>query len=83
MFTAMYNVEFARPQVAVGCECVARYSGRPTAARFFIRQQQQQCSSVSCSADALFFLGTLYLSLGVLRCVFGVRYAVSVLVNNT
>ena len=32
-------------------------------------------------ADALFILGTWYLSLGVLRRVFGVRYAVSVLVT--
>ena len=30
----------------------------------------------------MFILGTPYLSLGVLRGVFGVRYAVSVLVNS-
>ncbi len=36
----------------------------------------------SCLADGLFILGILYLNLGVLRHVLGVRYAVSVLVTS-
>ncbi len=41
------TVEFLRTQgsQSVGCECVATYSGRPAAARLFIRQWQWQHSS--------------------------------------
>ena len=55
----------------------ATYSGRLVAARLFIGSWQQSCSAEAC----LFILGRQYLSLGVLRRVFGVRYAVNVLVN--
>ena len=64
----------------VGCECVATYSGRSAAARLFI--WQHSIALQSCSADAVFILGMQYLYPGVLRCAFGVRYVVSVLVNN-
>ena len=50
------------------------------AAKLFIGQCSSSIALQSCSADALFTLGMQYLSLGVLKCVFGVRYAVSVLV---
>ncbi len=50
------------------------------AARLFIRQWQLQHSSAKLLSWCVFILGLQYLSLGVLRHVFGVRYAVSVLV---
>ncbi len=56
---------------------MATYSGRLAVARSFIGRVALQ----SCSADVLFFLGTQYLYLGVLRLHTGVRYAVSVLVT--
>ena len=64
---------------------MSTYSGRLAAARLFIGQWQWQRSSTklpSCSADELFTLGTLLLSLGVLKHVLEVRYAVSVLVTS-
>ena len=54
------------------------YSGRLAAARLFIAAAMELCKAAQL---CVFILGTWYLGLGVLRHVFGVRYAVSVLVS--
>ncbi len=79
-FDPLQNVSARFSLMSSSQGCVATYSGRLAAARLFIGQWQQQCSSAKLrSADILF---TQYLSLGVLRHVFRVRYAVNVLVTD-
>ena len=61
---------------------VCQHSGRLVAAKLFIGWQRQQQSSMKLLSCVCFILGMWYFSQGVLRHVFGVRYAVSVLVTS-
>ncbi len=51
--------------------CVATYSGRLEVARVYIGQCSSSTALWSCSADAVFILGTWYLNLRVLRLCAG------------
>ncbi len=59
---------------------MSAYSLMLTAARLFYRVAAELCEAAQL---CMFILGTQYLGLGVLRHVFGVRYAVYVLVIHT